>query len=241
MVNSVLVGALLVGVGAWIAHGKLSATEPSRRQHTGEAALAFFVGKAESMAPQGEKREKVIRLVAPFLAAFFMFIIASNMLVVFPFPILNRPPTSHFSTTIMLALLSVAGTLMISMRVRGVGATLKHLFWPNPLQWVSEITDVLSLSLRLFGNIAGEYMTLLLVSAYAYFGIPLVLHALGVIPAFVQALVFTLLTSSFIATAIEHEEKKAKAEAKADEPVEAQEVREIEPTTPVLPKALGEV
>ncbi len=210
IVNAALVGVVLVGLGAWIAHGKLSAAEPTRRQSAGEAALGFFVGKAEAMAPQGEKREKVIRLVVPFLAAFFMFIIASNLIAVFPFPILNRPPTSHYSVTLTLALMSIAGTLFVSMRVRGAGATLKHLFWPNPLQWVSEITDVLSLSLRLFGNIAGEYMTLVLVGLYAYVGIPLVLHALGVIPAFVQALVFTLLTSSFIATAIQHEEKKAK-------------------------------
>ncbi len=241
MVNAALVGGLLVAVGAWIAHGKLSAVTPSRRQHTGEAALAFFVGKAESMAPQGEQRERVIRIVVPFLAAFFMFIIASNMLAVFPFPIINRPPTSHFSTTLGLAILSVLGTLAISARVRGVGATVKHLFWPNPLQWVSEITDVLSLSLRLFGNIAGEYMTLVLVSMYAFIGIPLVLHALGVIPAFVQALVFTLLTSSFIATAIAHDEKKP---VQGEEPAEVQTAEHVsaqmEPA-PALVEATEEV
>jgi F0F1-type ATP synthase membrane subunit a len=220
MVNTAVVGSLLVATGAWLAHGKLSAVKPSRRQHVGEAALGFFVGKAESMAPRGKNRERVIRIVAPFLAAFFMFIIASNLIVLVPIPVLNRPPTSHFSTTLTLALLSVAGTLVISARVRGVGATLKHLFWPNPLQWVSEITDVLSLSLRLFGNIAGEYMTLVLVSLYAYIGIPLVLHALGVIPSFVQALVFTLLTSSFIATAIQHEEKEPKKAKESDQVTE---------------------
>ncbi len=112
MVNTAVIGSPLVAVGAWIAHGKLSATTPSRRQHAGEAALSFFVGKAESMAPgEGEKRERVIRIVVPFLAAFFMFIIASNMVVVFPVPVINRPPTSHFSTTLTLALLSVGGTL----------------------------------------------------------------------------------------------------------------------------------
>jgi F-type H+-transporting ATPase subunit a len=223
MVNSAVVGGALIAAGAWLAHGKLSANEPTRRQHTGEAALAFFVGKAEDMAPQGEKRETVIKIVVPFLAAFFMFIVASNMLVVFPFPVINRPPTSHYSVTLTLALLSVIGTLGISARVRGVGASIKHLFWPNPLQWVSEITDVLSLSLRLFGNIAGEYMTLVLVSGTIFVGIPLILHALGVIPAFVQALVFTLLTSSFIAGAIAHEEKKPKKAKAAEEPAAVEE------------------
>jgi len=241
MVNTAVVGGALVAAGAWLAHGRLSAVEPSRRQHIGEAALSFFVGKAESMAPRGENRERVIRIVVPFLAAFFMFIIASNMIVVLPVPVLNRPPTSHFSTTLTLALLSVVGTLVISARVRGVGATVKHLFWPNPLQWVSEITDVLSLSLRLFGNIAGEYMTLVLVSLYAYIGIPLVLHALGVIPAFVQALVFTLLTTSFVASAIshvkEHQREQAEAAQSATPAVEegAETAQAQTGTTEVLP------
>ena len=68
----------------------------------------------------------------------------------------------------------------------------------------------MSLSLRLFGNIAGEYMTVALVLLVVPFGIPLILHALGLIPAFVQALVFTLLTTSFLANAVHHEERKAK-------------------------------
>ena len=57
----------------------------------------------------------------------------------------------------------------------------------------------MSLSLRLFGNIGGEYMTLVLVTQSVAVGIPLILHVLGLIPAFVQALVFTLLTTSFVA------------------------------------------
>jgi F-type H+-transporting ATPase subunit a len=231
MVNAAVVGGGLVAAGAWIAHGKLSANDPTRRQHAGEAALAFFVGKAQDMAPQGEKRERVIRIVVPFLTVFFMFIIASNMLAVLPFPVLNRPPTSHYSVTLTLALMSVVGTLAIAARVRGPGSAAKHLFWPNPLQWVSEITDVLSLSLRLFGNIAGEYMTIVLVSTSIFVGIPLILHALGVIPAFVQALVFTLLTSSFIASAIAHEEKKSK---KPKEAATAEESVAVDQALPAL-------
>ena len=95
------------------------------------------------MAPHGEKRERVISIVVPFLAAFFMFIIASNMLVVFPIPGAEPAADLALQRDAHLALLSVIGTLGISARVRGVGATVKHLFWPNPLQWVSEITDVL--------------------------------------------------------------------------------------------------
>ena len=212
LVNSVCVGIALVVGGAWLAHGELSVTGPSRRQNMGEYVLQFFVGKAREMA-HGAHRDRIMQLVTSLLATFFLFILVSNLIQVLPIPILNRPPTSHFSVTLALALCAVIGTLMVSAAVKGVGKTLLHLFWPNPLQWVSELTDVLSLSLRLFGNIAGEYMTFALVVMVVPWGIPLILHALGLIPAFVQALVFTLLTASFIANAI-HEADEAPKPAK---------------------------
>ena len=209
IVNSLAAGVILVVVGAWLARGTLSVDSPSRRQNAGEYILQFFVGKTSGMA-EGPHRDKIMRIVVPFLATLFLFILISNLFAILPLPIINRPPTSHFSVTLSLALCAVVGTLAVSAVVKGIGPTLKHLVWPNPLQWVSEITDVMSLSLRLFGNIAGEYMTVALVLLVVPFGIPLILHALGLIPAFVQALVFTLLTTSFLANAVHHEERKAK-------------------------------
>ena len=219
IVNSMCVSIFLIGAGAMLASGTLSATEPTPRQNFGEWVLQFFVGKAREMA-HGERRDTILGLVAPMLATCFLFIILCNMIAFLPLPILNRPPTSHFSVTLALALCAVLGTLTISAVVKGVGKTIVHLFWPNPLQWVSELTDILSLSLRLFGNIAGEYMTVALVMLVVPIGIPLILHALGLIPAFVQALVFTLLTASFLANSI-HVAEKASAPA---EPAEAEGV-----------------
>jgi len=218
IVNALCVSVFLVGVGAWLAHGGLSVTEPGSRQNFGEWTLQFFVGKAREMA-HGEKRDRILSLVTTMLATSFLFIILCNLISILPVPILNRPPTSHFSVTLALALCAVLGTFIISAVIKGVGKTFLHLFWPNPLQWVSEFTDVLSLSLRLFGNIAGEYMTVALVLLVVPFGIPLILHALGLIPAFVQALVFTLLTASFLANAIH----VADNESAASEPVAERE------------------
>jgi F-type H+-transporting ATPase subunit a len=216
VVNAAVVGIALVGAGAWLTNGGLSATEPSARQNIGEWVLQFFVSKAREMA-HGQQKDKILRLVSSLLATFFLFIIASNLIAILPLPIINRPPTSHFSVTLALALCAVFGTLIISAAVKGGGKTLLHLVWPNPLQWVSEITDVMSLSLRLFGNIAGEFMTVALVLMVVPWGIPLILHALGLIPAFVQALVFTLLTASFLANALHvADEESAPAEPAAE-------------------------
>ena len=207
IVNAVIVAALLY-IGGRLAVRKhaLTADVPDARQNVAEFALSFFVNKARDMGD----RDVVLR-VAPFLATCFLFILVSNLMGMLPIPILNNPPTAYFSVTLGLALCAVGGTLVLSGVFNGFLGAIKHLFWPNPLQWISEFTDVLSLSLRLFGNIGGEHMTLVLVTSSVAVGIPLILHVLGLIPAFVQALVFTLLTASFIAGVTHKHEEHAAA------------------------------
>jgi F-type H+-transporting ATPase subunit a len=212
IVNATLVGIALVIGGWWLAHRRLSATEPTAIQNAGEAILDFFLGKALDVA-NGPKKERIVGIATSLLATLFIFILACNMIAMLPFPVVNRPPTSHFGATLGLALFAIVSVFVVSAIARGIGPTLLHLVWPNPLQWVSEITDVLSLSLRLFGNIAGEYLTILLVVSVVPYGIPLILHALALIPAVIQALVFTLLTASFLGNALAgHASEKAKEE-----------------------------
>jgi F-type H+-transporting ATPase subunit a len=206
--NFVVAGLILVAVGRLLGRGELTAGVPKGRQLFAEFVMGFFVTRAHEV---GEGR--IVRVVAPFLATCFLLILVSNLFIVIPLPLLNHPPTAYFSVTLGLAICAVAGTLVISGVLNGAGKAMTHLVWPNPLQLISEFTDVLSLSLRLFGNIGGEYMTLVLVSQAVVFGIPLILHVLGLIPAFVQALVFTLLTTSFIAGAVHHEHEETEEAA----------------------------
>jgi F-type H+-transporting ATPase subunit a len=210
IVNAVVASAVLVGLGAFFARGTLTSGVPEGRQVLGESAVDFFLRKARDMA-HGYDRQAIVQTVTPFLGTLFFFILVCNMFVLLPLPVVNRPPTSFFSVTLALALSAVLGNLVLAARFNGPVGAAKHLFWPNPMQLVSEITDVLSLSLRLFGNIGGEYMTIVLVTAAVPVGIPLILHVLGLIPTFVQAFVFTLLTASFLAGAMHHEERSTKA------------------------------
>lgn len=208
--NAFVVSLVLIVAGRMLVRGQLTSGAPGGRQNVGEFILDFFVGTARDMGGRD-----VVLAVAPFLATCFMFIFVSNLMGMLPIPLLNNPPTSYFSVTLGLAICAIGGTLILSGTFNGLLGAVKHLFWPNPLQWISEVTDVMSLSLRLFGNIGGEHMTLVLVTSSVAVGIPLILHVLGLIPAFVQALVFTLLTASFIAGVIhtheEHEEARAEA------------------------------
>jgi len=223
VVNLALVSIVLMIMARVLTSRPLTSGVPDGRQNVGEFILAFFVGKARDMGDI-----KVVRLVAPFLGTFFLLIFLSNLFGMVPIPVLNRPPTSFFGVTVGLALASVLGTLIISTVHNGAGRAIKHLFWPNPMQLISEFTDVISLSLRLFGNIAGEYLTVLLVTSVVAFGIPLILHVLGFIPAFVQALVFTLLTASFTAGVVSHE---SGSHGQPEAALQAQEAVKEAPTT----------
>lgn len=212
--NFALAAIILIVAGRVLTRGALTDEIPEGRQNVAEFVLGFFVGKARDIGPG-----KVVRVVAPFLATCFLLIVVSNLFGMIPIPVVNMPPTAHFSVTLGLAISAVGGTLVISGIFNGAKGALRHLFWPNPLQFISEFTDVLSLALRLFGNIAGEHMTIVLVTQAVAIGIPFILHVLGLIPAFVQGLVFTLLTTSFIAGVVHsgHEEETVTEAALAPE------------------------
>lgn len=190
--NFLLVAVLLIGLGRAVVARSLKEV-PDGLQNAAELAMDWFVTQARGIDPRR------VTLIAPFLATLFLLILGSNLLAVLPVPLLRIPPTSYFAVPFALALVAVLGSLVLSARMRGTGATLKHLFWPNPLQLVGEVSHALSLSLRLYGNIGGEFIVATLAANAVPYGIPLITHALGLIPATVQPLVFTLLTVNFLA------------------------------------------
>jgi F-type H+-transporting ATPase subunit a len=199
--NFAAVAATLVALGAWVTRRPL-ADLPSGRQNAAELALEWFVGQARKIDPGA------VSTVAPFLATLFFLILLGNLLAVLPLPALQTPPAAFYSVPLALSAIAVLGSFAIGARLAGLTAGLRHLFWPNPLQLVSEVSHVLSLSLRLYGNIGGEFIVAALVAKATPYGIPLVVHALGLIPAAVQPFVFTLLTANFLGTALHRGERR---------------------------------
>jgi len=200
IVNFLLVASLLVVLGRQATARPLTEL-PDGRQNAAELVLDWFLAQARRIHPPS------VTIIVPFLATLFLLILFSNLLAVLPVPILKIPPTSYFSGPLALALIAVVGAILICARIRGAWATVKHSFWPNPLQLVAEVSHTLSLSLRLYGNIGGEFIVASLATQAVPYGIPLIIHALGLIPAAVQPMVFTLLTVSFLATAVPAERR----------------------------------
>jgi F-type H+-transporting ATPase subunit a len=120
-----------------------------------------------------------------------------------------RAPNADLNTTLAMALLAVGIVQIAGIRSHGVGGYLKELMTPiylAPIHIIGEISRVISLSFRLFGNIFGgevlvTVMFALLGSVFLGFGVFIFL-GLEVLFGFIQAMIFSVLTLVFITTAV---------------------------------------
>ncbi len=119
---------------------------------------------------------------------------------------LLRGATSDINVTLALALISVVATHMLSIQLTGLGDYLGRFFSFNPinlyvglLELVAEVTKIISLSFRLFGNIFAGEIALHTISNIFAFLAPLPFLLLESIVSIVQALVFSVLTLVFMA------------------------------------------
>ncbi|MDL2274598.1 F0F1 ATP synthase subunit A [Desulfosarcina sp. OttesenSCG-928-G10] len=149
------------------------------------------------------------RWLFPLLATLFIFIFSANLIGIVPG---FFPPTADLNTTAACALVVVVFTHVIGVKYHGA-KYIKHflgpVWWMSPLIFVIEIIGhvarILSLSIRLFGNMMGHEIVLSILFALAgAFFVPLPIMALGVFVAFVQGFVFFLLSLIYFSGAMEH-------------------------------------
>lgn len=147
----------------------------------------------------------------PLLGAFTYFILLSNLMGFFFF---LTPPTSSFQTTLALALTSFIFFNAQGIREHGVVGYLKHFMGPilflAPLMFVIEVISILarivSLSLRLAGNIGGEHIATGIFFGMVPILVPWPMMLLGLIGALLQTFIFVILSTIYIAGAVAHEE-----------------------------------
>jgi len=143
----------------------------------------------------------------PLIATFALFILVSNLIALIPG---FYPPTANLNTNAALALTVFAMTHIVGFKEHGIGY-LKHFMGPilalAPLIFIIEIIGhlarPLSLSLRLFGNMYGHEIVLMIFLLLVPFLLPIPMMLMGVLVAFIQTFVFTLLAMIYIAGALE--------------------------------------
>ncbi len=125
-----------------------------------------------------------------------------------------RTGYADVNMTLALALISVLSTMFFGMRLLGFGGYWGK-FFVNPfkdaigtfvglLELISEFAKLISFSFRLFGNIFAGEVLLVVISFLAPFIAPLPFYGLEIFVGFVQALVFSLLTTVFMKLASDH-------------------------------------
>lgn len=161
------------------------------------------------------------RAFFPIVMTFFIFILFGNLIGLLPGfatitykgePLL-RSMNSDLNMTLALALTSAFLTHAFAIYYLGITTYLKKWFTLNPiflfvglLELVGEVTKMVSLSFRLFGNIFAGEVVLATVSSIFAFVIPLPFYFLEIIVALVQAAVFMMLTLVFMSLLSEKHE-----------------------------------
>lgn len=154
----------------------------------------------ETMGPKG-------KTYFPLIATLALFILVSNLIGLVPG---FYPPTANLNTNAAMALTVFAMTHVIGFKEHGI-AYLKHFMGPilvlAPLIFIIELIGhlarPLSLSLRLFGNMYGHEIVLMIFFALVPLLLPIPMMLMGVLIAFIQAFVFTLLAMIYIAGSLE--------------------------------------
>jgi F-type H+-transporting ATPase subunit a len=123
-----------------------------------------------------------------------------------------RAPNADLNMTLAMALITFGTVQVLGVRAHGIVGRLKHMADPPlmfPIEVISELSRIISLSARLFGNVfAGEVLLAVMVAltnavkiAAIPFVFPVVFLFLEVLFGFIQALVFALLTLIYITLA----------------------------------------
>jgi F-type H+-transporting ATPase subunit a len=143
-----------------------------------------------------------------FIGTLFLFIAVANICIVFPG---YEPPTGSLSTTAALAMAVFLAVPFFGIEKSGVRGYLKTYVQPTfimlPFNLISEISRTLALAVRLFGNIMSGGMIVAILLSIAPFIFPVVMKALGLLTGLVQAYIFGILASVYIAAAVKKPSK----------------------------------
>lgn len=195
----------LIGIIAFTATRNMQVV-PRGLQNAFEAIIIFTYDFFTQLMDE----EHVAKKWAPVLTTFFLFILISNYSGLIPGAAHIegfQPPTSNWNVTMTLAIVTFFSVHIAGFSEHGAHY-LGHFISPSvlmlPLNLVEELAHPLSLTVRLFGNIFGEEMVMAFLLFMAPFVVPSLIMGLSLLLGAIQAVVFTILSASYIAAAAGH-------------------------------------
>ena len=188
-----------------LATRRISKDNPSSFQHLLEMVVGALRGMLHEIV--GHDSDRFLYIIGGFACFIFM----ANMFGLFFF---LAPPTSNINTTFALSTIAFLYYNWQGIRTQGVGRYMAHfagpIWWLAPLMFPIEIIGhfarILSLGMRLFGNIFGEHTATGIFMGLVPLVVPWPMMALGIFGAVLQTFVFIMLTMVYISGATAAEE-----------------------------------
>ena len=219
MVGILIATVVLLAAAIWVSRN--NGVVPSRMQSVIELPIEFMGGIVRA---QGGERW---RSIAPLILTLFLLVLIANWVGLLPgvgtiginwthdgetavHPLI-RPASADLNFTLALALIAFVSFIAWGIRANGIGGYLKETFVANPaymtpimtpIHVVSEFSRLISLSMRLFGNVFAGEVLLAVMLALTFAVVPAIFLGLEMVFGFVQALVFALLTMTYITLAM---------------------------------------
>jgi F-type H+-transporting ATPase subunit a len=200
--------ALVSVLVLWFLRRKLSVENPTNRQQAFEVGVETVRGLlSDLVGPSGLKH-------FPVVATFGLLILLSNLTGMLPDMI---APTANINVTLALAISSFLYYNYVGIRENGLLGYLKHFGGPVPnigimiilfpIELVSNLARILSLSMRLFGNIFGEEQVSGVISSIMQWILPILIMPLGLLTAVLQAFIFIVLSMVYLGEVSHHSEE----------------------------------
>jgi F-type H+-transporting ATPase subunit a len=188
---------LVLVTGSWLVTRKLSTgLKISQSQNL----LEIIVGSVKQQIQEVGLEQPAKYL--SFLGTLFLFIALSNLCTVLPY---YEPPTGSLSTTAALAISVFIAVPVFGIVEGGVREYLKTYLEPTwlmlPFNIISELTRTLALAVRLFGNIMSGTMIIAILLSITPLIFPIFMTLLGLLTGMVQAYIFSILATVYIAAA----------------------------------------
>jgi len=196
-----LLTATIVIVLAKVAMSNLNVV-PKGSQNLMEAYLQGVQAMGADVMGKVEARRYL-----PLVATIGLFVGIANLIGVIPG---FEAPSASLNFTLALALIVFVYYNYEGIRRQGLFSYFKHFFGPVwwlawlmfPIEIVSHISRIISLSFRLFGNVKGDDMFLMVLLMLAPWLLPMVPFALLTFMALLQAFIFMMLTYVYLGGAV---------------------------------------
>ncbi len=204
LIIAVFVSMVLAGFAIWF-RGRISVENPGKLQLVLEAIVSALQDLL--VANIGAKGRPFLGLVGTL----GLFILMSNLIGLVPY---FSSPTTSLNMTLGCALVAFLYYNYQGIRAQGAGKYFKHFLGPLPvlaplmlpIEIISHFSRIVSLSLRLFGNIFGEELVIAALGVMVAFLVPVPMMLFGVFGGVLQAFVFIMLTMVYLGGAVASEE-----------------------------------